>query len=231
MRSPMSLLSTLSGLLSRRPPAADCGCPDSAAADPGLSAAVTALGAKLARADGRSVPAEFDSFVEAFPPGPDSERDIRRLYALAGESIHGYEAYARRIGKRYGACPQLLEKLVDGLFHVAEADGVVTQDELNYLERVAELVGMSPLSFRRLRTDHLGAPADDPYRVLGVAADVSDEAVRTAWRRALVESHPDKAAGRGLPQNLIEQAEARTIALNAAFEAVMRERRAFASAA
>ena len=227
----MTLLRILSGLAFWRAPARDCGCPDNPGLDPGLSAAVTALGAKLARADGRSDAAEFDSFVEAFPPGPRAERDIRRLYALAGESIHGYEGYARRIGKRYGGCPQLLEHLVDGLFHVAEADGVVTQDELAYLERVAELVGLSPLSFRRLRTDHLGAPADDPYRVLGVAADVSDEAVNAAWKRALIEHHPDKAVGRGLPREMVEAAEIRTSAINAAFEAVMRERRAFASAA
>ncbi|HTK33908.1 MAG TPA: DnaJ family molecular chaperone [Caulobacteraceae bacterium] len=227
----MNALRTLSGLAFWRAPARDCGCPDNPGGDPSLSAAVTALGAKLARADGRTDPAEFDSFVEAFPPGQRSERDIRRLYALAGETIHGYEAYARRIGKRYGDCPRLLEKLIDGLFHVAEADGAVTDDELAYLERVAELVGLSPLSFRRLRTDHLGAPADDPYRLLDVAPDVSDEAVRAAWRRALVQHHPDKAVGRGLPQDLVDQAKARTTAINAAFEAVMRERRAFANAA
>ena len=227
----MSFLRTLSGLAFWRPRARDCGCPDAPGADPGLSAAVTALGAKLARADGRSDAAEFDSFVEAFPPGPQSERDIRRLYALAGETVHGYEAYARRIGKRYGDCPRLLENLVDGLFHVAEADGAVTQDELAYLERVAELVGLSPLSFRRLRTDHLGAPVDDPYRLLGVPADVSDEAVRAAWKRALIEYHPDKLAGRGLPPDAIAASESRAAAINAAFEAVMRERRAFASAA
>lgn len=227
----MSLQRILSGLAFWRKPSRDCGCPDSPGGDPHLSAAVTALGAKLARADGRADPAEFESFVEAFPPGPRSERDIRRLYALAGESIHGYEAYARRIGRRYGDCPKLLESLIDGLFHVAESDGVVTPDELAYLQRVAELVGLSPLSFRRLRTDHLGAPADDPYRLLDVAPDVSDEAVRAAWKQALVEYHPDKAQGRGLPQDLVDQALARTAAINAAFEAVMRERRAFASAA
>jgi DnaJ like chaperone protein len=227
----MSFLNAHSGLAFWRSTGRDCGCPDTAEADPGLSAAVTALGAKLARADGRSDGDEFDSFVEAFPPGPNAERDIRRLYALAGQSIHGYEAYARRIGKQYGGCPQLLEKLVDGLFHVAEADGVVSNDELAYLERVAQLVGLSPLSFRRLRTDHLGAPADDPYRVLGVAADASDEVVRAAWKRALVAHHPDKATGLGLPEDKIADAHARTRAINAAFEAVVRERRAYASAA
>src|SRR3569833_2682389 len=133
----MSFLVVFFGLVFWRSSARDCGCPDTATADPGLSAAVTALGAKLARADGRTDSAEFDSFVEAFPPGPNAERDIRRLYALAGQSIHGYEAYARRIGKQYGDCPQLLEQQDNNQNQETEAEGVVTDDELAYLERVA----------------------------------------------------------------------------------------------
>ena len=44
-----------------------------------------------------------------------------------------------RLRKRYGACPQLLEDVLDGLFHIAASDGAVTGDELAYLERVCEL--------------------------------------------------------------------------------------------
>jgi DnaJ like chaperone protein len=156
---------------------------------------------------------------------------VRRLFALAGGTTLGFEAYARQIGKRYGRCPDILERIVDGLFHVAKSDGTVSRDELAYLERVAELMGLPPLSFRRLRADHLGAPANDPYRVLDVAPDASDEAVRAAWKAALREHHPDKAAGRGLAADLIEAAQQRTSAINAAFDAVMRERQAFAGAA
>lgn len=218
----------LSALAFWRTPATDCGCPDGTGADPGLSAAVTALGAKLARADGSSDQVEFESFIEAFPPGPTSEPQIRRLYGLAGETTLGYEAYARRIGKRYSRCPELLEKVVDGLFHVAEADGAVTGDELDFLERVSTLVGLSPLKFRRLRTKHLGAPADDPYHILGVEPDAPDEVVRAAWRKALSEHHPDRAANQGGER--LAAAERRASAINAAFDAVLRERRAFAGA-
>jgi DnaJ like chaperone protein len=227
----MKLAGLLSGLASRRPPQGDCGCAKAAGADPGFSAAVTALGAKLARADGRADAAEFESFIEAFPPGPRAEPHIRRLYGLAGETTLGFEGYAKRIAKRYGRCPDVLERLVDGLFHVAEADGAVTGDELDFLERVAQLVGLSPLSFRRLRTKHLGAPADDPYRVLGVEPDAPDEAIRAAWKRALSEHHPDRAAGQGAGRDLIAAAERKASAINAAFDAVLRERRGFAAPA
>ena len=40
------------------------------------------------------------------------------------------------------------------------------------------LFGQSPLTFRRLKATHLGHEADDPYLVLGVPHDATDETVR-----------------------------------------------------
>jgi DnaJ like chaperone protein len=227
----MALRRILSSLALRRAPAKDCGCPEAPGGDPAFAAAVTALGAKLARADGRADPIEFDSFLAAFPSEPGAARDVLRLYRLAGETTLGFEAYARRLGKRYGGCPAILERIVEGLFVVAKSDGAVTADELAYLERVASLLGLSPLVFRRLRHDHLGAGPEDPYRLLEVAPDAPDDVVRQAWRRALVEHHPDKALGRGLPRDRVEAAFRRAAAINAAFDAVMLERRSLAGAA
>ena len=60
-----------------------------------------------------------------------------------------------------------------------DVDGAVTAEELTYLERVSELFGFSPLVFRRLKATHLGYDNDDPYVVLGVRHDASDESGRT----------------------------------------------------
>ena len=136
-----------------------------------------------------------------------------------------------RTAKRYSSCPQLLEDVVDGLFHIAKADGVVTNDELAYLERVSNLFGMSPLAFRRLRATHLGVGADDPYAILDVPADADDATVHKAWKIALTSVHPDRARARGLPAEFIEVAEAKAVAINAAFSTVMRERRELGLAA
>jgi len=207
--------------------AADCEtCPPGLPGeDPAFSTAVTALGAKLARADGRSDALEYDAFSEVFTPEKGSEGAVQRLFELARQTTHGYESYARRLAKRYRNCPQLLEDVVDGLFHIARSDGAVTDRELEYLQRVSELFGLSALAWRRVKATHLGQAPDDPYAVLEVEPDAPDEAVRRAWRRALSESHPDRAIGRGLPAEYVEVAQAKSAAINAAFDAVMRERR------
>ena len=207
----------------------DAECPDCPAGlpgeDPAFSTAVTALGAKLAKADGSATGVEFATFSEVFQADADSTRNVRRLYDLARQTTHGFESYARRLAKRYGACPQLLEDVLDGLFHIAKADGVVTADELDYLARVGDLFGLSPLTFRRLKAMHLGFGANDPYAVLGVPHDIGDEALRSAWKTALSAAHPDRARARGLPAEFIEVAEAKSAAINAAFSEAMRERR------
>ena len=227
----MTFWRNIASLAARRVDGAEC--PDCPAGlpgeDPAFSTAVTALGAKLARADGYASGDEFAAFSEVFQSDAASQPNVRRLYDLARQTTHGFESYARRLAKRYGSCPQLLEDVLDGLFHIAKADGVVTGDELDYLERVGELFGLSPLTFRRLKATHLGVSATDPYVILGVDPDIGDEALRVAWRSALSAAHPDRARARGLPAEFIEVAEAKSSAINAAFSEVMRERRELSS--
>ena len=224
----MNFWRNIAGLAVRRPDAGDCAdCPSvRPGEDPAFSTAVTALGAKLARADGRASIGEFDTFSQVFQTDAASERNIHRLYDLARQTTRGYESYARRLAKRYARCPTLLEDVLDGLFHIAAADGAVSADELEYLESVSDLFGFSPLVFRRLKATHLGLAHDDPYAVLGVAHDAPDDEVRQVWKAALSDAHPDRARARGLPSEFIEVAEAKAAAINAAFDTVMRERRA-----
>jgi DnaJ like chaperone protein len=226
----MSFWRNIAGLAVRNLDEAECDeCPAGLPGeDPAFSTAVTALGAKLARADGDAQAGEYETFAQVFQPEPGSLGNVRRLYQLARQTTRGFESYARRLAKRYRSCPQLLEDVLDGLFYVATSDGVVTADELAYLQRVSELFGQSPLVFRRVKATHLGAERDDPYTVLGVAHDAADADVRTAWKAQLSEAHPDRARARGLPSEFIEVAEAKAASINAAFDAVMRERRTLA---
>lgn len=228
----MSFWRNIAGLAVRRVDAAECpDCPPGLPGeDPAFTTAVTALGAKLAKADGRADVHEFARFSEVFQSEPGSQHNVRRLFNLARQTTHGYESYARRLAKRYHGCRQLLEDVVDGLFHIAASDGAVSDDELAYIGRVSEIFGFSPLVFRRLKATHLGSSADDPYAVLGVPHDAGDEEIRGVWKAMLTEAHPDRARARGLPGEFIEVAEAKSAAINAAFDAIMRERRQIALA-
>ena len=229
----MSFWRNIAGRVVKRPDGCeDCDCPPGLPGeDPAFSTAVTALGAKLAKADGRADALEFDAFAMAFQPAPGGERDVRRLYDLARQTTLGFESYARRLAKRYRRCPRLLEDVLDGLFHIAKSDGVVTADELRYLDQVGTLFGFGELTLRRIRAIHLGGGHADPYAILGAPHDADDAAVRSAWKAALLDAHPDRAAARGLPSEYVEVSHAKAAAINAAYDDIMRERRAFNSLA
>ncbi|MDQ0463585.1 DnaJ like chaperone protein [Caulobacter ginsengisoli] len=228
----MSFWRNIASLAAKRVDEAECStCPPGLPGeDPAFSTAVTALGAKLAKADGRADADEFAAFAGVFQPDQASERNVHRLYDLARQTTRGYESYAKQLAKRYRACPQLLEDVLDGLFHIAGSDGAVTHDELTYLERVGALFGLSPLTYRRIKATHLGAGPNDPYVILDVPPDAPDEVVRSAWKSALSVAHPDRARARGLPSEFIEVAEAKSASINAAFDTVMRERKAMVPA-
>jgi DnaJ like chaperone protein len=223
----MTFWRNIANLAARRLDLAECTeCPPGLPGeDPAFSTAVTALGAKLAKVDGRADASEFAAFAEVFQPDAESEGDVRRLYDLARQTTLGFESYARRLARRYHACPQLLEDVLDGLFHIAASDGAITFDELDYLEQVSGLLGLSPLTYRRVKATHLGLAADDPYAILGLVPDASDDTVHAAWRSALFEVHPDRVLARGLPAEYVEVAQAKAAAINAAFDTINRERR------
>jgi DnaJ like chaperone protein len=192
--------------------------------DPAFATAVTALGAKLAKADGRAVASEYDAFIQVFQPEPGSEKSVERLYELARQTTLGFESYAKRLAKRYANCPQLLEDVLDGLFFIAARDGEISGGELIYLEDVARHLGLSPLVYRRVKSMHLQLPDDDPYVVLQVAPDIDDDGLKAAWRKAISAAHPDRVRARGLPDEFVDVAEAKSAAINAAYDLATRER-------
>jgi len=229
----MTFWHNIAGLAARRVDDAACAdCPPGLPGeDPAFSTAVTALGAKLAKADGHADHHEFAAFSEVFTATPEAERNVRRLYELAGQTTHGFQSYAKRLAKRYRRCPQLLEDVLEGLFHIAASDGAVTDHELTYLEEVARLFSVPAGAFHRLKATHLGSSSDDPYVVLGVDPGASDEAVRRAWRRSLSEAHPDRVLARGLPAEFVEVAHARSAAINGAYAAIVEARKSWGAPA
>ena len=95
---------------------------------------------------------------------------------------------------------------------------------------MAELFGFGPLSFRRIRATHLGAPSDDPYLVLDAPHDATDEHLKAVWRRRIADAHPDRVRALGLPEEYLDIAHAKSAALNAAYDAIRRERMELAGA-
>lgn len=63
--------------------------------------AVIALGAKLAKADGRVDKAEVAAFRRVFTISRSEEKNAGRVFDLARQDVAGFDAWARRIARMF----------------------------------------------------------------------------------------------------------------------------------
>lgn len=185
---------------------------------------VIALGAKMAKADGLVTPDEIRAFREVFHVPPDELKNVGRIFDLARRDARGYEPYARQLGQMFRRHTAVLEELLDGLFHIARADGKVGAAELAYLEDVARLFGFEAAEWSRIRASQIGDAADDPYGILGVDPAADLETIKRAHRALVREHHPDRLVAQGLPPEFIEVATEKLAKINAAWDEVRKRR-------
>jgi DnaJ like chaperone protein len=183
------------------------------------------------KADGHVTASEADAFAQVFRAPPNFQQPIARAFNLAKQTTLGFEGYARQIARRFRANPAVLEDVLDGLFHIARADGRLTRDELAYLARVADIFGFSDREFERIRLGHMGGESSDPYVVLGIDADIADADLKRAYRRIASQNHPDRLIARGAPPELQKLADEKMAAINAAYAKILTERRMAAGTA
>ena len=167
---------------------------------------------------------EVEAFKTVFQASPEDEAGIARFFDLARQTTLGYERYARIITRKFRAQPAALEDVLDGLFHIALADGVITQDELGFLQRVGDIFGFSDREFNRIKIAHIGRAADDPYLILGVDEDISDADLKRAYRRMAAANHPDRLVARGLPRELIGLSNHKMAMINKAYAEIKKAR-------
>ncbi|WP_102108775.1 molecular chaperone DjiA [Oceaniglobus roseus] len=184
--------------------------------------AVIALGAKMAKADGTVTRSEVTAFREVFHIPEAEEANAARVFNLARQDVAGFEEYARRISRMFRdpAGRAALTDLIEGLFHIAVADGRYHPAEDEFLQRVAGIFGLGEREFRAVRARFVPDARPDPWDVLGVAPDAPLDEVKAAWRQLVRESHPDRMLARGVPEEAVRLAEKRLIAVNRAWEEI-----------
>ncbi len=187
--------------------------------------AVIALGAKIAKADGLVTRDEVTAFREVFHIPQDEESNAARVYNLARQDIAGFEDYAHKIRAMYAEETAALSDLIEGLFHIATADGTYHPAEDQFLIRIAEIFGFTPQVFSRLRAQFVPDAERDPFEVLGVTPHAPLDDIRAAWRGLVRDTHPDRMLARGIPPEAVKLAEKRLIVVNRAWEMIQDARR------
>lgn len=194
-----------------------------------FSVAMIALSAKMAKADGVVTPDEVIAFQQIFEIPDQERRNVSRLYNLAKQDVAGYESYAGKMAELCGSGEPnclVLEDILDGLFHIAKADGVLHEKEQAFLARVAEIFKVDETHFEQIVARHVYRSRRNPYLVLGLDETASLDEVKSRYRQLVSESHPDRLMARGVPEEFLAIANDRMAALNDAFAAITKERHA-----
>lgn len=183
--------------------------------------ALIALSAKMAMADGAVTASEVRAFNATVEIAKGQEPQIERLFNLAQQDVAGYDSYARKVARFFADAPETLEHVLDGLFFIATADGMVHEAELDYLRSVSAIFGFDEVRFEQIAAQHVMLDESvDPYMVLGLTHDAPPEEVRRVYRLLVAEHHPDRLIAKGVPEELIDVATARMSAINLAYQAI-----------
>jgi DnaJ like chaperone protein len=189
---------------------------------------VVVLAAKLAKVDGPVVRAEIDAFRRSFRIPAHAVGDIGRLFDRARDSNEGYEEYATRLGDTFTDNRGVLEDVLAALFVIARADGPLNRSEQTFLQTVCHRFHLGADAWVRARDAQprraVTTTDDNPYGVIGMTRDDSDEALRAAWLQLMRENHPDSLASRGVPAEFIARAGDKVARINAAWDQIKRER-------
>lgn len=191
-----------------------------------FSVAMIALSAKMAKADGVVSDAEVKAFYEIFAVPEHEIRNVERLYNIAKQDVAGFDLYAVRL---YRLCEesdcrgQLLEDVLEGLFYIAKSDGMIHENEFEFLQQVAKIFGFSDVQFEAINARHVVKGVADPWLVLGIKRGVSFGEARKRYRELVREHHPDRVIARGLPKEFLAIANERLAAINNAWAVVRGE--------
>ena len=92
-------------------------------------------------------------------------------------------------------------QLLNFLVIIAQADGVVSTEEVTALREVTLHLGLSMEELEQMLNLRSGASSssslEDAYKVLGISSNATNDEVKAAYRKMALKHHPDKVAALG----------------------------------
>tara|TARA_B100001540_G_scaffold253671_1_gene230385 strand:+ start:506 stop:1231 length:726 start_codon:yes stop_codon:yes gene_type:complete len=180
------------------------------------------LSAKLSKVDGQVSKEELVAVKDKLRI-PDNEIDqVGKIFNKAKEESTGYEPYAQQIAQIYKRNTNVLEEVINILFYIAEADGNVSQSELQMIEQIAKIFGLTEIQFSSIKESRKTSDKLNPYIVLESKPHDTIEIIRKRYLKLSKEHHPDLLMSKGVPQEVINESKAKMRSINSAWDQVQK---------
>jgi DnaJ like chaperone protein len=161
-------------------------------------------------------PAAVRAAIERFTAGKASEYPLQKRLSELARVTRGQHDIARAF--------------VNIQLQAAMGAGPFSAQKRQLLWNAARALGITRVEFAQLEAELLeaagksGMSLDNAYATLGIEASASDDAVKKAYRRLMNKHHPDKLIAQGLPESMIDVAEAKTHEVRSAYERIRESR-------
>ena len=180
------------------------------------------LSAKLSKADGQVSKEELIAVKDKLKI-PEHELDqVGKIFNQAKKESTGYEPYAKQIAQFYSGNINVLEEVVNILFYIAESDGEVSSAELNMIENIAKIFGLTEIQYLSIKESRKGSDKLNPYVVLESKPDDDITTIRKRYLTLSKQNHPDLLLSKGVPKEVIEESKNKMRAINSAWDQIQK---------
>ena len=194
----------------------------------------------IAKADGRVTRDEIDlakAVMDRLGLSAEMRSSAKKLFNEGKASDFPIDEVMEQFRRETHRRTTLIQMFLEIQLQAAYADGVMHPAEKAALIGICQHLGIPASQLNRLeemlragfgRSDYDPATArtslKDAYRLLGVDDSVSDVELKKSYRRLMSQHHPDKLVAKGLPEQMIKDATAKTQQIKAAYELIRKSR-------
>lgn len=179
------------------------------------------LSAAVMKADGNVKRSELDYVKRFFLQNFGQERAesyIKMLREILEKEYDLYEV-SRQVGHYMDYSSRL--QLLHYLFGIANADGMISSEELGIVNTISDYMGITNSDFNSVKAMFI-KETDSAYKILGIDSSANDEEVKKAYREMAKKNHPDLVSNLG--EEVRQAAEKKFQEINAAYESIKKQR-------
>ncbi len=184
--------------------------------------------AKLASADGQISDAarrKIDEFMTRDLNLSGQSYDYAwSIFNQALNQDSSFENLADQFYENFRQSPQLLTLMIDIFYRVALVDGRMSPNEERLVDYAVRAFRLSEAMHESIRRRYNVKGSSKAYAVLGLTENATEAEIKKAYRKLILEYHPDTVASKGMADEFKEYATKKFREIQEAYETICRER-------
>lgn len=142
--------------------------------------------------------------------------------ALSQDST--FENLADQFYRNFRTAPQILNTMIDIFYRVAMADGRISANEERLIDYATRAFQIPQSIIDSIKRTYRVSGSHKAYAVLGVEETATEAEIKKAYRKLILEYHPDTVASKGMADEFKDYAAKRFREIQEAYETICRER-------